>query len=264
MTIEPKFFDVITDCALDANGQNRLWLRANQLYGNISINVVGVRHPLQAAGNLIDALDQVRGAPGIILLNVAPRHGEGKKWPNGTPFGYFWYENTLVVSTVAGETLSLAKKLGLASETHVLDIPTVMEWAVAEGHMSQEDADPIIKSQFRSLTFQPLVSSWIAQGLNVPATAEPMAEGVPSIESPTVWWIDTFGNCKTTVTDDEELSGKLKSIRAYDRLRDVPDDGEPAVIVGSSGFDGKRFYEIVIQGKSAAEKLGLSIGSDLS
>jgi hypothetical protein len=262
--MEPKFFDIITDCALDTNGQNRLWLRANQLYSNIAINVVGVRHPLQAAGNLIDALDQVQGNPGIILVNVAPRHGEGKRWPNGTPFGYFWMGKTLVVSTIAGETLSLAAKLGIASEVHVLDIPAVMKWAVAEGHMTTEEADSIIKTQFRSLTFQPLVSSWIAKGFEVPATVEKIADVAAPIEHPTIWWVDNFGNCKTTVTDSEPKTGMLAGTRAFDRLRDVPEDSEPAVIVGSSGFEGKRFYEIVVQGKSAAEKLDLAVGSVLS
>lgn len=261
--MEPKFFDIITDCALDTNGQNRLWMRTSQLY-SIPIHVVGVRHPLEAAGNLIDALDQVRGASGIILVNVAPRHGEGKRWPNGTPFGYFWYKQTLVVSTIAGETLSLVQKLGLATEVHVLDIPTVMAWAVKEGHMTAEEADPIIKTQFRSLTFQPLVSSWIAQGFSVPAAVEQISDVAAPVEHPAVWWVDTFGNCKTTVTDDEPRTGMLAAIRAYDRLRDVPEDSEPAVIVGSSGFEDKRFYEIVVQGKRAADIVGLMAGSVLS
>ena len=221
--MEPIFFDIITDCALDTNGQNRLWMKANQLYSNVALNVVGVRHPLEAAGNLIDALDQVRGAPGIILVNVAPRHGEGKRWPNGTPFGYFWYKQTLVVSTIAGETLALAGKLGLASQVHVLDIPTVMAWAVAEGHMTAEEADPIIKTQFRSLTFQPLVSSLIAKGFSVPATPENITDVAAPVDQPAVWWVDTFGNCKTTLTDNEERTGMLAQIRAYDRLRHARD-----------------------------------------
>ena len=259
--MEPKFFDIITDCALDINGANRLWLRAHQLY-SIPAHVVGVRHPLEAAGNLVDALDQLHGVPGIILVNVAPRHGEGKRWPNGTPFGYFWFKQTLVISTIAGETLSLVQKLGIASEIHVLDIPTVM--AVAQGHMTQEEADPIIKTQFRSLTFQPLVSSWIAKGFDVPATVEKIADVAAPIEHPAVWWVDNFGNCKTTVTDDEAKIGRLAEIRAYDRLRDVPEDSEPVVIVGSSGFEGKRFYEIVVQGKRAADIVGLMPGSILA
>lgn len=261
--MEPKFFDIITDCALDINGANRLWLRAHQLY-SIPVHVVGVRHPLEAAGNLIDALDQLHGVPGIILVNVAPRHGEGKRWPNGTPFGYFWFKETLVVSTIAGETLSLVKKLGIASEIHVFDIPTVMQWAVAEGHMTQEEADPIIKTQFRSLTFQPLVSSWVAKGFAVPATTEQIPDVAAPIVHPSVWWVDNFGNCKTTVTDDETKTGMLAEIRAFDRLRDVPEDGEPAVIVGSSGFGTKRFFEIVVQGKRAADIAGLMAGSILA
>ena len=260
--MKPEFCDIITDCALDANGQNRLWLRAKQLYPNTAVHVVGVRHPLQAAGNLIDALDQVRGAPGIILVNVAPRHGEeGKKWPNGTPFGYFWYEKTLVVSTIADATLSLVQKFGLASEVHVFDIPTVMDWAVKEGHISKEEADLVVISQFRSLTFQPIVSSWVAQGFAVPVSTELISEIAKAIDGPTVWEVDNFGNCKTTMTEDEPVPESLQEYRTFNRLSDVPDDGEPAITIGSSGFKNRRFRELVIGGKSAAQELGLSVGA---
>jgi hypothetical protein len=42
----------------------------------------------------------------------------------------------------------------------------------------------------------------------------------------------------------------------YDRLKDVP-NGEPGIIVGSSGYREHRFIEIVVQGLSAATQFGI-------
>src|SRR5215469_12078503 len=101
------FVTIINDCK-DENAFGRQQTRASMLF-NTHVTTIGVEfgETIEGSGNIIDMLDASDGAKGILLVNLAPRHGEGKKWENGTPFCYFSYKDTLVVSTVAGFTLSL-------------------------------------------------------------------------------------------------------------------------------------------------------------
>src|SRR6185312_15206020 len=102
------FVTIINDCT-DGNTRGRQETRVMRLL-NVPVSYVEIGNysELEAAGNLIDILDATDGDKGVVLVNSAPRHGRGKKWPNGTPFGYFYYKNTLVITTVAEQTLSLA------------------------------------------------------------------------------------------------------------------------------------------------------------
>src|SRR5579872_4882433 len=125
------FVSIITDCRDDL-AMGRQLARIAVLFGNASTIPIGVGEftEVEAAGNLIDILDATEGKEGVVLVNVAPRHGRGKKWPNGTPFGYFWYKKTLVVSTIAEQTLSLVKKFGIADSLFLTDIPTVIDFVI--------------------------------------------------------------------------------------------------------------------------------------
>ena len=82
-----------------------------------------------------------------------------------------------------------------------------------------------------------------------------------------IWWVDNFGNCKTTLLADElplketaAISEKIGALQRFPRLKDVPDD-TAALIEGSSGIGPKRFLEIVVQGGSAAGRFNLRSGS---
>ena len=97
------FVSIINDCN-DENAMNRQASRAASFF-NSAVSTLGVSDfgtegsgELEAAGNLIDTLDACEGREGVILVNVANRHGKGKKWPNGTPFCYFYYKKMAIVS----------------------------------------------------------------------------------------------------------------------------------------------------------------------
>ena len=103
-------------------------------------------------------------------------------------------------------------------------------------------------------------------GIDIPQT-HALSDFLPAPLA--VWYIDNFGNCKTTAwaEDVHHKAGKAIStswgeIMCYDRLKDVP-NGEPGIIVGSSGYRDKRFIEIVVQGKSAAKRFGIRVGDKL-
>lgn len=267
------FITIITDCT-DENVRARLGTRVNALFG-IPPNIIGVGGNLsfdnshdpaeyEAAGCLIDTLDAAGDGQGIILANVANRHGKGKKWPNGTPFAYCYIRNTLVVSTIDGLVLSLLKKLKLVDSINILDIPSVVNGLARDKIITKTLAEQIINTQFRSFEFQPRVAKWLNDEKNIPSTTISINE-MADIDK-NIWFIDNFGNCKTTILPNEVefqpgkgISTKLGNIKCFERLKDVP-DGETAFIIGSSGYEDKRFVEFVVQGESAVKKYNLYPG----
>lgn len=258
------FLTLINDCR-DENAFGRQETRASILF-DAHISTVGVDFgkSLEGAGNLIDVLDASEGGHGVVLVNVAPRHRGSRKWENGTPFCYFYHKETLVVSTVDEDTLSLAKKFNLASEVKLLDVPTVVSYAVKKGLLNQETANDIAVSQFRSYDFSPRAAKWIWDGIDIPYSNYSISQ-IPDAPH-AVWHVDNFGNCKTTVLPEDVghspgkvLKTKVGEIKCYGYLKDVP-KGEAGIVVGSSGLGDRKLLEIVVQGGSAAQKFNLSSG----
>jgi hypothetical protein len=104
------FTTIITDC----KGENEAGRQITRYHAlglgpctliGVSSNF-GVDATIEAAGNVIDALDASEGAKGTIVVNVAPR-GVKKDGVNGNYFCYFYYKNTLVISSTKGYCLSL-------------------------------------------------------------------------------------------------------------------------------------------------------------
>jgi len=267
------FCTIINDCA-DNDAIGRQGTRVASLIG-VAPTFVGVgtgltydnRHDpaeIEAAGCLIDVLDAAEGREGLVLVNCANRHSKGKKWPNGTPFGYFRYQKTLVVSTIDGYVLSLVKRLGLVQEVCLLDVPTVMQELAKKGIVTAEVAQHVSHTQFRSFDFTPRVGAYLIQGGEVPFEKLDISsiEDLPL----TAWFVDNFGNVKTTILpiDVEFAVGDVLQTRwgefpYYTQLKDVP-NGERGCTMGSSGIEDKRFLELTIQGKSAARELKIAVG----
>lgn len=251
---------IINDCC-DANAAGRQITRAVSLIGGV-VSFIGVASDLEASGNLVDALDACGENSGIILVNVAPRNGKAKRWNNGTPFGYFWYKKILVVATIDGLTLSFVKKLGLVQSINVLDIPTVLDVLVEDN--KNEFKKHIANSQFRSYDFLPRIARFLLKHKGVRSTPLNTDE-IPNPPS-AIWWIDNFGNCKTSILPEEvihkgnnRVATKLGNLFYCPRLKDVPEKSA-ALVIGSSGIENKRFLEIVVQGKNAAKHFSLSSG----
>jgi len=267
------FITVINDCKSE-NDIARQETRLMSLFGT-PISFVGVSSDfsvnatLEAAGNLIDVLDAIEDREGIVLLNVAPRGEQKKDGYNGTPFCYFKYNNTLVISTVRGNSLSLVKKLGLITELNLVSVDDAVAYAHQNKLLSDGQANYIPLSQFRSFDFTPRLAHWLHQGIDIPHTKIPLAsiEDVP----PCVWYVDAFGNCKTTILGSEikvqpgsQLNTNLGKFSYYSRLKDLP-KGETAWYQGSSGIGSRRFVEIATQMKagSAAKTLNIGVGQHL-
>ena len=266
------FVTIINDC-IDDNVKGRLGTRVASLFG-VSPTYVGVGGHLQtdnsvdpaeheAAGCLIDVLDAAEDK-GVVLVNVANRHAKGKKWPNGTPFGYFHIDDTLVVSTIDGYSLSLIKKLNLTDTIYVLDIPTVMNHLVRKDLVTEALAEHVIHTQFRSFEFEHRVARWLLDEIALPHEEYAISEVEDLPES--IWYIDNFGNTKTTILPEDiefEVGKKIQTrfglVPCYNRLKDVPNH-EPALIIGSSGYKEQRFVEFIVQGVSAEKQYNLSVG----
>ena len=272
------FATIINDCR-DANAFARQAAALAYYFPHWHINTVGIQNDIEAAFNLIDVLEACKGGPGVILANVAPRNGEAKKWTNGTPFGYFYVNKTLVISSIDGYTLSLIKKFQITKEINLLDVPVVVDTMAQKGKITTKEAEKIKKTQFRSLEFIIPAARWLNDGIGIPHTKYSL-QNITDLPD-CICFVDNFGNLKTSITDSEltfsdhskailkilRKKGLLKikrnKITCYKHLRDVI-DGELALTVGSSGFGDTRLLEIVIQGGNAAKKLKATSGTRIS
>ena len=232
---------------------------------NCNVNTVGVNKfaELEASGCLVDAIDAFEENKGIILVNAAPRYGKAKKWENGTPFGFFIYKNILIVSTVDGKVLSLAKNLGIVKDLKVTEMSEVLKFAVSQKLIEKDLADYIVGSQFRSYDYEPKLAYWINNGINIPSKdlQIDLIENADNL----VWYIDTFGNVKTTLElkdlpiNNGTVKTKFGEFKFFNRLKDVPNN-EIAVIIGSSGLQNHKYAELIIQGESFAERFNVKVG----
>ena len=260
------FVTIINDCT-DGNTVGRQATRIATLFPTVAITMVGIANYLEieAAGNLVDMLDASGGEEGIILVNSAPRHK--KKWPNGTPFGYFRYKKTLVVTTIDGYCLSLVKKLGLIHEIMLTDVAEVAYAMHEQGHIDKQLATQIATTQFRSYDYMPRLAKWVQDGFVVPHTMYSL-DNVPDIPQ-AVWLIDNFGNAKTTILPEEidfqpgkKIKTKFGEFTCQTQMRDVA-VGESALIIGSSGIQDKRFIELIVLGGRAGDVYNLKPGDVL-
>ncbi|MFH8842421.1 SAM hydroxide adenosyltransferase [Streptomyces sp. NPDC017868] len=265
----------LTDCA-DANALARQSTRIATLFGATPtvLPLTGPDPEGAAALTLLDLLrstDLIGGPtqPVVVLVNIAPRDGH---WPNGVPFCWFRHGQHLVISTLNHRVLApLAAYLGV-TEVHVTDVREVLEAAAADwAELAPGEVEEMVRTQFRSLWYVPLLARWLADGHEVPARTE--AVQPPAAREVRIAVVDNFGNCKLDLPAVElpgyedakgllvhnRHEGRDVEVRCYDRLPDVP-YGEPGITVGSSGVG---FAELVVRGGSAAEVFGLRQGDQI-
>lgn len=267
------YITIINDCA-SPNDLGRQSTRFSSLFAsdNPALTFVGVTPSLgnkdatiEAAGELIDILDASEGSKGVISVNVAPR-GDKKEWKNGTPFCYFFYKDSLVVSTFEGYTLSLLKKLNITDSVYLTDLDEVVKKLGPTYFKDNEKVERILSTQFRSFDYSPFLAKWVWDDYDVPSEKVDI-QGVAEIPK-VIWYIDGFGNCKTTLLKEDLKinNGKVSTIfgelNFYDRLKDLP-MGEAGIFVGSSGIGNDRFIEIGIQRGNASKEFNAFVGCEV-
>jgi len=268
---------VLTDCH-DANAVARQSARIAALFGATPsvLPLADADAEGTAALTLLDVLratELTGGAaePVTVLVNIAPRDGH---WPNGAPFCYFRVGRNLVVSTLNPRVLApLRRYLGVAA-VEVTDVREVLEAAAAGwAQFGSDEIDEIVRTQFRSLWYVPLLARWLVDGRPVPAATTALPEPAHGAAAVRVAIVDNFGNCKLDQPASEVLAraavaadhsaveilgehSRRHLVPFYERLPEVPYGG-PGLTVGSSGAG---FAELVIRGGSAAEYFGLRQG----
>ena len=257
---------IINDC-FDQNAKLRQIARTGSLFKNCSVSCFGVKSDLEAAGFLVDAIDAFGGREGVIMANVAPRDKKAKKWKNGTPFGFFWNKKTLIVSSVDGFTLSLAKKLGVIKDFYILDIEEALN-SISDKELDKNIKRRIANSQFRSFDFLPRAASWIVEKRDIPFNKYDLSKVSNAPDA--IWFVDNFGNTKTTLLKEEinldtennavmKIAGKQIKLSFCDMLNNLPDKAI-GITVGSSGIGEKRFLEIISRSGNASRELNIKSG----
>ncbi len=152
-------------------------------------------------------------------------------------------------------------------EFQVTDIPTVLDVMIKNGKFEAENRDRVVKSQFRSYAYLPFLAAWVKAGEQIPSEKLDMND-VPDVPQ-AVWFVDSFGNCKTTLLPDEvgfvageKMKTKVGEFTCFNRLKDVP-SGEAGMTIGSSGFGNTRLIEVTINGRRASDEFGLKSGTEL-
>lgn len=265
---------IVNDCS-DENARGRQTARFRTLFGFEPTFVgLGEDDPdLEAAGQVVDLLDSTATPsgypdnPAVILFNVAPRGDDVREnWENGTPFAYAQIDHATIFGTYEGRVFPVLKRLGLVEKVAVLDIPTATEILVNNEIISAGEAADIRNTQFRSRDFLPLAAREIMAGRDLRPEKLDVKES-PDAEG-RIWLIDNFGNGKTTTLPEDigfeegevRDTKQGKTITPYKRLADVP-TGELGLIIGSSGYKQHRWLEVVKQKGSAADDLGLKVGT---
>lgn len=249
---------LITDCR---DGDARSRQNTNYVRAGIPLTgFLGISHKLTAAGAIATHIALLEGEPGIVIGNAAPRgDADAPKRSNGSPFGYLEHEGTLIVSTVDCPGLTLLPRLGFGDTVNVIDIPAIAATLFPDNEERQHRA---IRTQFRSLHVLPFLVAYLWEHSKIKSTPELISP----LQGEFIYFVDAFGNCKTTLTDQsfqgETLVVSNQEIPRYRRLSDVP-IGKLGLVTGSSGPFGNEFLEIVLNGKSAAEKLGIKTGDQL-
>ena len=257
------FVTIINDCR-DDNARSRQESRIASLIST-NLSFVGVQSDLEAGMQLIDILDATEGRPGLILVNVAPRGGHTSKWENGTPFAYFYYDKTLVVSSVDGLALSGVKKFNITDHVALLDTHSAATAMHQADFIDEAVATYIPRTQFRSFDFVPRVGVFLLQGNEVPSEPYPLTT-VTDLP-PAIWHIDSFGNCKTTLTPTEvdttqPIATRFGSFNFVPKLRDLP-DATSALVAGSSGLRDTRLLELMTQRGNFSAAHQAAIGDNL-
>ena len=259
------FVTIINDCN-DPNESARQLTRANVLF-NCPANALrlGVYSDIQSAGNLIDVLDASEGQKGVVIVNVAPRFGAAKRWSNGVPFGYFKHKETVVVMTVNPEIQKLLWKMKIINEIFVTEISEVIDTLIDHELVEAAKRQYLIDTQFRSLEYAPKLAKLVLEEIQFPSKIMKLGSD-RSEEKGKVWFIDSFGNCKTTLLRKDLIideNGCVDTIwgkiRFYEKLKDVQNE-DLGIYIGSSGIGLDRFVEITIQGGNASAGIGINIG----
>jgi hypothetical protein len=262
------FTTIITDCK-SQNAKLRQITRFTAM-GLGCVSAFGINSNLsadatvEAGANLIDALDASDGKRGLIFTNVAPR-GKDKETDNGSSFCYFWYKDTLVISTVEGYCLYFVNKFRLKEKVGLINTDELTDWAYKSGLINSHLNKYLKTTQFRSYDLVPKLAVWILKKYKVPFKNIKIKNR--QLDT-CVWCVDAFGNCKLTATNKDLVLNHKKFIETnkgkfylYKNLKDVP-KSETAIYVGSSGLGDERFLEIATQKKagSAAARLNLKVG----
>lgn len=239
---------ILTDCR-DTNAASRQTSRYAALFPGATSILYGITHDIEAAGCIVDMLDAGLDTKQIIVANIAPR--TEREHENGSPFFYAQIGNVLVIGTIT--TFSLLQKLTIISEVQETDV-----YEVCSRFLPDKIAQRIAHTQFRSFEYVPRLAKWLDEQKDIPSRTST----IRAIEKEYVWFVDNFGNCKTTITEQTDLPHTLNQLPFYPRLADVPLH-TAAVTRGSSGYGEQRFLEVVVQGGNAAQELDLHVASVL-
>lgn len=200
-----------------------------------------------SAGFCVGQLARTDGpADRIVYHNVAPRADSDQPRPGN-----------------AGERLLAAR---LSSGVLVVGASSTYAFSFVRDAASEirEVMLPESGSQFRSRDVFPALLADLVHGDDGKLGRPVEPDSLPAVPERTIIYVDGYGNLKTSWTQPPAPSGEQVLVRIGAATKpatvsngtfDVP-AGDIAFAPGSSGWDGRPFYELLARGASAAELFG--------
>jgi hypothetical protein len=217
----------------------------------------------------------------VMAGNAAPRSETAGQFDNGRPF--FWTRvgdsaySPLLVMTLAPGLLSIAHRLRLLDQLHIIDTDEFLRWAVLNHKLTDVAAQRMRRTQFRGAELLPYLMRRVilnrAQMPRAVASAVSAAEvlGEPTTARGVIAQVDNFGNYVTDcLPGDIGYEPRAELVLADGRTRvicteqlDRVPEGQLAAVIGSAGFGDQRFVTVVVKGGSAKERLRLFQGDQI-
>lgn len=255
---------IVSDCGGQA--MMRMQVCTASLHTDAQVFPCLSAHPIEAGGNIVDAIDSFRGERrGAILCNNAPRQAS-HSCENGSSIVYGQLGEIRIVSTSC--VLGLVKHLYPELCVCKIDVDAFVQQFGDETRGG--------RFQFRGLEVIPLLLQRLRDGTDLSAITTSF-DHFPEVR-PSVWLVDDIWggptNLKLTTLRQEVAGfegGRIAVVRVqdqhleipcYERLADIPKD-ELGLYEGSSGRDNRRFLEIAVMGSSAALRLNVHVGDEV-
>lgn len=252
-----------TDC-IDGNARKRQKLRLGSLLPNYDVKFfkLNKKNRIPTLTGAVDMMDAVRLGKerNLFVFNHAPR--TNTKYKNGEPFYFAYLGPSIIIGTIS--SFCMLKHLGVLGEVFFLPINEVCSKYVEY----DDEVERIYSSQFRSYEYIPYLAKFLVEGKYGDKQNSELEDCITQEQ---VWFVDCFGNIKTTIPGCRVLDvkngtpvtfGEL-TFPFYKNFSEVP-VGSTAFILGSSGYgtlEKNRFVEIVNNGDNAAVELNLKKGS---
>jgi hypothetical protein len=201
----------------------------------------------------------------ILMVNCAPREDSViKGQPNGQTFGFQFYKNNLIITTLQPQILAMFKEHGICESFKSVNFESYFNFLANKGYITKDKAHELANTQFRSKNCTITLAKSLIEGQDKGFEFDTL-EIIEKVEKRLfIADVDEFGNLKIEDLDNIaqnlqfgkkakiKLANKEFEVNVRARLTDCPLE-ELALIKGSNKGKIELVYMGLSSGKSAQQ-----------